>query len=93
MPKLARFVVGRLTGAPPEVPRRRDCFLCGKPMKADKATSTSRCLSCEASENILGWQGAPPESMMFGGAEIRFIDHGGPVDYPTPDSHGYKRGV
>lgn len=77
-----------------EAPRARDCFLCGHPMKAEFDSTTLRCKSCQTSENIYGWgAGRPPESTVYCGAVIWFIDHGGPVDYPTPDSHGYQRGV
>jgi hypothetical protein len=62
-------------------------------MKVEFASPTLRCRSCDVSENILGWHERPPESKVFDGTEIRFVDHGGPVGYPTPDSHGYRQGL
>jgi hypothetical protein len=54
---------------------------------------TLMCGDCEVYENgtISGRKTDLPDAAPFGDDVIRFTDHGGVLEYPSPDSQGFKR--
>jgi hypothetical protein len=73
----------------------RSCFACGQPMRQIPATTTLWCRECDISEagTVSGrWPSERRDSVEFGDEVIRFVDHGGKLSFPSPDSEGYQRG-
>ena len=72
----------------------RDCFSCGEQMKPIGGGSyTVRCKSCDVTENgtINGvFKTDTQQAVTFGDEMIYFVDHGGNMCYPSPDSVGYE---
>jgi hypothetical protein len=73
----------------------RSCFACGGPMmKSAPGSTTLICRLCEVTESgtVSGrWKNTAPDRVEFGEVVIRFVDHGSTLEYPSPDSLGYRR--
>jgi hypothetical protein len=73
----------------------RACFACGEQMKpVGGGSHTLRCGKCEVTENgtISGmFKIDTAKGVEFGNDMIYFVDHGGNMCYPSPDSVGYIR--
>jgi hypothetical protein len=73
----------------------RDCFACGEPMTpAAPGSYTLRCRHCEITENGTSTGIFPvshPDPCQLGeDMKVEFVDHGGTMCFPSPDSVGYE---
>lgn len=73
----------------------RNCFACGEPMtQACPGSYTLKCRGCDVTENGIVTGIHPvsrPDPCQLGeDMKVEFVDHGGTMCFPSPDSVGYE---